>query len=264
MGYRHHKRMGGRFALACQPCRDAWAEYQRDLYLRRKKAKENGQTRVPRGSEKPPCGTVSGYKWHRKNGENPCADCLGAKAEYKRSLRSGKGVSVVPRQSFKAAAVLSDLSKGSVESGTVSKEFGLGGRETLNGGLDVGHETLLSSESDIKYTSYAAFMQALTDAEEVKNTARREIVEDSKEWAAQKMAELEYEAVVSRLRQEGRPMTGSALVAACLPKGRRFKESMGKLSRWAADGRLVLQEGGATGGVVFNLPGREDDAMTHG
>jgi hypothetical protein len=39
------------------------------------------------GQEPPACGTVEAFRWHRRNGDQPCPDCYAAQAAYQRAWR---------------------------------------------------------------------------------------------------------------------------------------------------------------------------------
>ena len=76
-GYKQHQNHG--IMPPCQPCRDAVAEYHRDL-----KARHDAGL-VMRGFRDDKCGTLAGHARHVRHGVPVCDPCEAARAAYRAS-----------------------------------------------------------------------------------------------------------------------------------------------------------------------------------
>lgn len=64
----------------CQPCREAWREYQIE-YDKARARTNHDKAATPR--ELAPCGSFAAAQRHRKNGEELCGPCRQADRDYK-------------------------------------------------------------------------------------------------------------------------------------------------------------------------------------
>lgn len=84
-GYQAHLKAS---EAPCESCRAASREYARQSTIARKRRELGDPEWAPGVRNKGPvCGTLKGYHWHRRHGEEPCVACKKANSQHQAQYR---------------------------------------------------------------------------------------------------------------------------------------------------------------------------------